>query len=196
MLASAPMRAIRELRSPLPVVIGLAAGALFFGGGSTDSSLPWLGLAAGIALLVLFAVYGPPAGLERFVPLTALAVWCGLSIEWSIQPDRSWSYANRVAVYLLFALVGAFAAGRTPWLAEGFAALLGAVCVWSLAGKVFPWVYEDYGRLVRLRGPIGYWNALALLGAIAIPLALWVALRWRAAGVLLAYGWIVAIALT
>ena len=47
------------------------------------------------------------------------------------------------------------------------------------AGKVFPWLYEDYGRITRLRGPVGYWNALALLGDLALPLGLWLATRRR-----------------
>ena len=61
----------------------------------------------------------------------------------------------------------------------GFAALLGAVCVWSLAGKALPWLYEDYGRIARLRAPVGYWNALALLGDIALPIGLCLATRRR-----------------
>src|SRR5206468_5336188 len=87
-------------------------------------------------------------------------------------------------------------AGRTRELAVGLAALLGALCIWSLAGKVFPWLYEDYGRIARLRGPVGYWNALALLGDVALPLGLWLAGRRRTAGTLLVYGWVVAIAIT
>ena len=75
-----------------------------------------------------------------------LAVWSALSVAWSIEPDRSWAYANRGLVYLAFALVGAFAADRLKELMLGLAAILGAVCVWSLAGKVLPWLYEDYGR--------------------------------------------------
>src|SRR6202035_596700 len=78
----------------------------------------------------------------------------------------------------------------------GLAVVLAAVCVWALAGKALPWLYEDYGRISRLRGPIGYWNALALLGDFALPLGLWLATRRRAAGALLVYGWAVAIALT
>ena len=63
--------------------------------------------------------------------------------------------------------------------ATASSALLGAVCVWSLAGKVLPWLYEDYGRIARLRGPVGYWNALALLGDIALPIGLCLATRLR-----------------
>ena len=66
--------------------------------------------------------------------------------------------------------------------------------VWSLAGKVLP-VVHDYGPpgLARLSAPVGLWNQLAVLGAFALPLALW---RRRLAGTLLAFGWIVALLLT
>jgi tetratricopeptide (TPR) repeat protein len=48
---------------------------------------------------------------------------------------------------------------------------------WALAGKVFPGLYEDGGRIARLRAPVEYWNALALLFAMGLPLALWLARR-------------------
>src|ERR1700742_1380121 len=99
MLASARMRATRELRSPAAAALALSAGALFFGGGSGNGSLPWLGLAAVVVLLVLMATVGPPGNLAFFVPLAALAVWCALSVSWSIEPDRSWAYANRAFLY-------------------------------------------------------------------------------------------------
>src|SRR5437899_2057596 len=82
-------------------------------------------------------------------------------------------------------------AGRTRELALGLCALLGLVAAWALATKVLPLLY-DYGPpgATRLRAPVGLWNQLALLGAVALPLALW--LR-RTAGTLLAYGWLVAL---
>ena len=174
----------------------LTAAALFFGGGSGNSSMPWIGGAA-IPLAVAFtALRGVPAGFVTVLPLCALALWTAASVAWSIEPDRSWDYANRTVVYAAFAILGTFAAGRARELAAGIAAVLGAVCAWALAGKVFPWIYEDYGRIARLRGPVGYWNALALAGDVALPIGLWLATRWRAAGTLLVYGWMVAIALT
>ena len=196
MVASPRMRAIRELRSPLVPALALTGAALFFGGGPGTSSLPWLGAAALLTVLVLFATQSTPEGLVVLVPLALLAVWCAISITWSIEPDRSWDYANRALVYAAFALVGAFVAGRPRQLLYGLCALLGAVCAWSLLGKVLPWLYEDYGRIARLRGPVGYWNSLALLGDIALPLGLCLATRMRTAGTLLVYGWIVAIGLT
>jgi hypothetical protein len=190
------MRAARELWSPLGAALALTAAVLFFGGGSGNSTLPWIGGAAIIAAAAFAATRGLPPGIVTLLPLVALAIWCGASVAWSIEPDRSWDYANRAVVYVAFALVGAYVAGRTRELAVGLGLVLGAVCVWALAGKVFPWLYEDYGRIARLRGPVGYWNALALLGDIALPIGLWLATRWRAAGALLVYGWIVALALT
>ncbi len=135
-----------------------------------------------------------PAGLRTLVPLAALTAWFAVSAAWSTLPDRSWVYANRAFVYTLFALLGLWLAPRTRALALGLAALLGLVAVWALAGKVVPPLY-DYGPpgLARLRAPVGLWNQLALLGAFALPLALW---RRRLEGTLLAYVWLVAIALT
>jgi len=186
------MRAARELLSPLGAALALTAAVLFFGG----DALPWIGGAAILVGACLVAARGVPPGWWLVLPLAALAVWCAVSIQWSIEPDRSWDYANRAFVYVAFAFVGTFVAGRTRGLAVGLAALLGAVCVWALLGKVFPFLYEDYGRIARLRGPVGYWNALALLGDLALPLGLWLATRRRASGTLLVYGWTVAIALT
>ncbi|MDX6477264.1 MAG: hypothetical protein QOH95_2775, partial [Gaiellaceae bacterium] len=112
----------------------------------------------------------------------------------SALPDRSWDYANRALVYLLFAALGLWVAARTRELALGLMALFGALLVWSLVGKVLPFVY-DYGSLSvgRLRGPVGLWNQLALVTAFALPLALW---RRGLNGVLLAYASIVVLLLT
>ena len=186
------MRAARELWSPLGAALALTAAVCFF----DSRTLPWTAAAAVLLAALFVATRGLPPGWVLLLPLAALAVWCALSVAWSIEPDRSWDYANRTFVYLAFALVGVHLAGRTRELAVGLAAVLGAVCVWSLAGKALPWLYEDYGRIARLRGPIGYWNALALLGDIALPLGLWLATRRRIPGTLLVYGWAVAIALT
>jgi O-antigen ligase len=186
------MRAIREL--PLAASLLLIGLALFFGGGPGSGSLPWLGGGTLLVVVVLIATRGLPPGWPLLVPLAALTAWLALSITWSALPDRSWDYANRTLVYLLFALLGLWLAARTRELALGLMALFGAVLVWSLLGKVLPSVY-DYGppEVGRLRGPIGLWNQLALVAAFALPLALW---RRRLEGVLLAYAAIVALLLT
>lgn len=191
------MRSRRE-RPPAPLIIALAisAAAAFFGGGASTRTLPWVGGAAVVAVAALVVVRGLPRGWPALVPLVALALWCALSIGWSDLGDRSWDYANRTLVYAAFAALGLFLADRTRGLATGLAAVLGAVAVWSLAGKALPWLYDDYGRIARLRAPVGIWNQLALLGGYALPLALWLAWRRRVLGALLAYAWLVAVVLT
>lgn len=185
------MRAIREL--PLAASLLLVGLALFFGGGPSYGSLPWLGGGALVAIVVL-ATRGVPSGWLALAPLAALVAWLALSISWSGLPDHSWDSANRALVYLLFAALGLFLADRTRGLALGLMALLAALIVWSLLGKVLPWLY-DYGPpgVGRLRGPVGLWNQLALLADFALVLALW---RRRLAGALLAYVAIVALLLT
>src|SRR5215208_2303709 len=188
------MRARRE-RPPAPLLLALVAAAVFFGGGATTGTLPWVGGAAVLAVAALVATRGLPRGWPAVAPLVALAAWCAASIAWSDLGDRSWDYANRTLVYAAFAALGLFLADRTRELAVGLAAILGAVVVWSLAGKAFPWLYDDYGRIARLRAPVGIWNQFALLGDYALPLALWLAWRRRVVGTLLAYAWLVAIVL-
>src|SRR5204862_5104928 len=78
----------------------------------------------------------------------------------------------------------------------GLALLLGAVCLWALAGKVVPALFPDGARVARLRNPVGYWNALALLADMALPLFLWVAARRRDLAALGIYVAVVALLLT
>jgi hypothetical protein len=186
------MRAIREL--PLAAPLLLVGCAVFLGGGPTDGALPWLGGGALVLIIALLAARGVPSGWHALVPLAGLAVWLAVSISWSALPDRSWDYANRALVYLLFAAVGLWLAARRRELALGLMALLAAVIVWSLLGKVLPALY-DYGPpdVGRLRGPVGLWNQLALLTDFALVLALW---RRRLEGALLAYAAIVTLLLT
>src|SRR5262245_36801401 len=183
----------------------VAFAALFFSAGSSQSRLFWIGTAAvvvaGIGWMVRPVQIAPP-GAVFFAALATLVLWQGLSIEWSIQPARSWDYTNRGLVYFAFAAVGALLAAIAPRrLAEGAAALLGALFVWALLAKFFPWLYDDYGRLARLRYPIGYWNELALMAAASVPIGLWLVgrgrdRRGRIAGAVLLYGALVVVLLT
>jgi tetratricopeptide (TPR) repeat protein len=196
----------------LPVAaLALTAAALFVSDGSNDDRLFWIGAgvvlaasAAGVAILLgrlPLPALSPP-GVAFFALLAALAVWQAISIEWSILPSRSWDYANRGFVYVAFACLGAALAGvARRWVASALAALLGALFAVALTAKVFPSIYDDYGRVARLRWPVAYWNELALLAAAAVPLALWLAgrerdKRVRVAGVLLLYGAVVTVVLT
>ena len=83
------------------------------------------------------------------------------------------------------------------------AAVLGAALVWALAGKAIPALGPDEaGRVARLQGSVGYWNALAppcRRGAAARPLARsspCAGVRPRTAGALLVYAAALTILLT
>jgi O-antigen ligase len=198
MLASAAMRTARQ-GAPLVggAAVVLAFCALFFGGGSTDAPLVWIGgialvaaaLAAAAALLGRLPAPRTTGPAVAFLGcLTGLVVWMGVSIAWSLSPELSWGYTNRMLAYLGFAALGVLAGRLAPRaVAAALAALLAAVFLWAIATKVFPWLYPDGGRIARLRSPVGYWNELALLADVGVPVALWSAARRRVAGTLLLY---------
>lgn len=199
MLASAPVRAPLDRSAAVGAAVAAAAGvlsfaALFLARGTALGPLVWIG---GFALLAAaFATVSAPrlaAEASVFIwLLAALAVWCGFTMLWSVSPDTSWQYTNRTLVYVGFALLGVFAAAylRNPgvWVARGAALLLALLLGWALLAKCVPSLYSDYGRLARLRAPIDYWNELALLAVVTVPVALWLASRRYAAGALLLFG--------
>jgi O-antigen ligase len=191
--------AVRGALAPAAAA-ALAFAALFLSSGSSQSRLFWIGAAAVIVAAVGWAVRPPTLlhhGLLFFGAFVAFVLWQAASIAWSIEPSRSWDYTNRSFVYLAFAAVGALLGGLAfPRLAEAAALLLGALFVWALAAKVIPGLYPDYGRLARLRYPLGYWNELALLAAASVPIALWLLRRARIAGALLLYVALVVAVLT
>jgi hypothetical protein len=187
----------------------LATVSLFFGGGLSDERLFWIGMGALLVALVGWAAAlggriplpaPAPAGAAFVCLLAGYVVWTGVSVVWSIVPDRSWDELNRGLVYAALAAIGVLAGAlaRRPARtgASGLALLLAAVLLWSLAGKVVPALFPDGARVARLRNPVGYWNALALLADVSLPLFLWLAARRRDLGALGVYVAVVALLLT
>ncbi|HKB19543.1 MAG TPA: O-antigen ligase family protein [Gaiellaceae bacterium] len=191
----------------------LIAASLLFGGGSGDGAVAWIGGAALVvavgACALAFLGLLPLPGLGRegiaFAVLGGgFVAWTGLTVLWSALPDRSWDYFNRGLGYFAFAVVGAFAGSALSTRAGAWllGALVGVTCLWALAGKAVPALYEDYGRLARLRSPVGYWNALALVMVFGLPIALWAASSRRhsrvvrAAAVVGLYALLIALVLT
>ena len=187
----------------------LAAVSALFSSGSSGGRLTWIGLAALAlaALVVAGALLGlprPALSSEALVALgflVAFVAWNGISVVWSIEADRSWAYLNRGLVYVAFAVIGLWLGA---WLREWGYVLAGALALplgWALLGKAIP-ALGSSGRIARLSSPIGYWNALGLLFAMALPLAVWLAARrehphWlRAAGVVYIYALVVGLLLT
>ena len=82
------------------------------------------------------------------------------------------------------------------------AAALALPLGWALLAKAFPGVGSESGTDRAAERAVGYWNALGLLFAMALPLALWLAARrehahWlRATGVVYVYALVVGLLLT
>src|SRR6185312_1703147 len=159
-------------RAALLVAAALLFTALFFGDGTSDGRLFWIGSLAVIAAAVLVVGGGAPAprgaGLVTLALIAALTAWVALTMWWSIAPDLSWAAFDRLLVYGAIAVLGLVASSaprpaRTA--AAGLAVLLGLVLAWALLGKVVPSLFPDGARVARLRNPVGYWNSLALVAA-------------------------------
>ena len=170
----------------------LLAASLLFGGGSSDGprgldrrccarwrrSLRARLRSGGFSLRLRSAARG-----SRLRCLAGgFVAWNGVTILWSAAPDRSWEYFNRGLVYLAFAVVGSVRRVGRRAAHRRLAARRAdrrRPASGRLAGKAVPALYGDYGRLARLRSPVGYWNALALVVVFGLPLALWAATRPR-----------------
>ena len=184
----------------MAVAAALLLGALFAGDTVWTALAALLTAGAWAALALTGRVPLPGGGRVLLGLLLATAAWSGLSIAWSVAPDRSWAELDRTLVYTAFLVVGLLFAAGARRATHVLVVALGAAVVWALLGKAIPAVFPDGGRAARLRDPIGYWNALALAADMLFVLALSVAASVRAvalrvAAALLAYAAVVAVLL-
>jgi tetratricopeptide (TPR) repeat protein len=201
----------------LAALVGVAVLAALFAGDGSDVGgiLPVGGgavvLLAGVAVAIGLGRLPAPrlgrSGAALVGSLVGLVAWIGVTIAWSIAPDRSWDVFNRAVAFAAFLGLGLVlgAAARTHaariW---GFllAGALAATLLWALLGEVVPSLDPEGELVARLNEPVDYWNALALLADVALVLGLWLAvsrahrLAIRVAGGLLVYVAALALALT
>jgi hypothetical protein len=115
--------------------------------------------------------------------LAGFAFWSGVTVLWSVAPDRTWTECNRVMTYALVLTLAMCVGTSLPRscarIADGLELVCGAVAVSALAQKLVPGLHvsglfslDQTGALPRLQQPLGYWNALALLVAFGVPCAL------------------------
>jgi hypothetical protein len=120
--------------------------------------------------------------------LTALCLWTLLSLIWAPSAENAFNEFNRVSLFLAVFLLVSLVASRSGvdrWV-DGLTLAIVAIALVALASRLFPGLFSDRGisasiseAAVRLNFPLGYWNGLATLAALGIPLALRVAIGGR-----------------
>ena len=180
-----PSPAVAGLSVLLPAVLVVAL-AYDHGGYSLESRGSWA--IATWWVLALGAVLGwwpsrerSRAGTTVVLLLTGFALLTLLSALWSTNDAEAFSEFNRVSFYLgVFVLVLQLAP-RVPLhrIGDGLALGIVAVVAVALFSRIAPGVFPDRALAevlpateARLSYPIGYWNGLAILAALAVPLLL------------------------
>ena len=169
------------------VVGAIVVGTMFAGDGSDVGGILPLG---GVAVVVLAAAFVAVAfgrvpvprvgrsGALLIVSAVALTLWIGVTMSWSIVGDLSWDAFNKAVAYCAFLGLGVVLAafGRrfgARLAASTLSLVIGATLVYALVAKAVPALDPEGDRVARLREPVEYWNALALLADVAIVLGLW-----------------------
>jgi hypothetical protein len=189
-------------------LLGLTLLATFVASTSTAAGIWWPGMP-----IVVLAGAGAAGWLAGLLPaprfdrsgaafvglLIGLVLWSGAAIGWSLAPNMSLGFLNRTAVYLAAVVVGSGLAvlsrSSLGLLLAALAAGLAVVMSWALATKVVPALDGEIGIVgatPRLKAPVGYANALAMLGVFALLAGLAIAVErrsraLRAAGALLVF---------
>lgn len=125
----------------------------------------------------------PPIALAGVALLAAFACWSGITVIWSVAADQTWIELNRAIAYVIVVClaiaVGASYRRAIELVAIGFLLVALAVTAYALGQKLVPGLHiagvlnlNQTAQLARLQEPLGYWNALALFLAFAVPIAL------------------------
>jgi len=121
--------------------------------------------------------------------LGAFGAWTGLAIGWSESAERSTIELGRVATHLgvlVLAIALQQRAGARHTI-NGLASAIGLVTVLAVASRLHPQWFpvndhlEFFGASSanKLSYPLNYWNGLAAIAAIGVPLLLGVAIAAR-----------------
>lgn len=146
-------------------------------------ALAALGVAAGLAAGLLEHRRPSRPALAAVAALLALAAWGGLSSEWSPDPAAAELGLARdvtYAAFLALALLAVTARRRRGLLVTVVAVVLVGACVLALVSRMQPELIETDAELLayaqgRLSYPVGYWNALGAVAAMAILAAVGIA---------------------
>jgi hypothetical protein len=161
-------------------------GSYFLPSRNTLAIAVWWAVIVGIVLGLLTAENLPRASLAIAGVLAALAAWTFASVFWAPSAENAFNEFNRVSLFLgVFALV-VLAARRhaLKWWCAGLEIAVALIVLIALISRFFPGTFSDQGLDIlgvrnRLSFPLGYWNGLAILVALGIPLLLHTAVSNR-----------------
>lgn len=169
---------LREARETLPLGVTLLAAAVlcFLSGGYflSRSGPVVVGYLLGAVVCVWLAVrWDSPSRLMLLALglFFAFAAWTGVSLMWSLAPDRSWLAFNVTALYVAVTAFVGLSSVRRGQLRTGawvFLAAGTAVAVGALLDKTRLDLSPIASVEARISGPVGYWNGLALLMIMAL----------------------------
>jgi len=190
--------AVELVRARGPAVAGyalpfaLVAYLALAGGGYDPVVRGEIGIAAwwivllGAAVGVLPATRVPSPAWIVLGLLAAFGLWAGLGVMWSDSSERAVLEATRIATLLGVLALAIAAQGRDGLRRTvcGVAAAIAVVAVLALLSRLHPqWFAESEVSTAfggdRLSGPLDYWNGLAALLAIGLPLLTWIAAEAR-----------------
>ncbi|HEV2775609.1 MAG TPA: O-antigen ligase family protein, partial [Solirubrobacteraceae bacterium] len=191
---NAPPARIRTPRSGvalLAALVAVCAYAVFAHGAVGLPEEPRLqigvafvgvGAAVGLLLTRTLSLRAPAEVWIGVGLLAGFAVWCGVTLLWSVAPEQTWAHVNRAVAYTLVLVLALTLASSLPRAIERFAygwLIVALACAfYGLAGKIMPGVelfgidFNHTAVASRLRAPLEYWNALGLVMVLAIPIAL------------------------
>jgi tetratricopeptide (TPR) repeat protein len=176
-----------ELLLRLLVAAAVFLAALDGGSFSGQSRLAlaialWWTIGLAVALGLAPRADVPRAALAALALAGAFAAWTGLSMAWAAADELAFAEFDRVALYAAVVTLVVLAArrGSAPGWADGLALGLVGVALLALASRCFPDAFGEPeiasflpgAGEVRLSYPVNYWNGLAILCALAVPLLL------------------------
>ncbi len=191
---------LSALRLPNPpllltLVTAVALFAIAYDNGSyglvsrgTLAIVLWWAISMGVLFgIVELARMTRPAKIVAAL-LALFSFWTLVSIAWAPSAENAFNEFNRVSLFLavfLFASLLASRGGISRWV-DGLTLAIVAIALVALVSRLFPGLFPNRGIMtflpesaIRLNFPLGYWNGLAVLVALGIPLALRVAVGRR-----------------
>ena len=139
----------------------------------------WWILLVGVLVGALPVARLSRAQLIALGALVAFAAWTGLGALWSQSSGRTVEELSRLSCYAAVLALGiaTVRAGTRTALVGGVACAIGLIAVLALLSRLHPaWFPANEtatflsGAQSRLNYPLNYWNALAAMTAIGVPL--------------------------